>query len=168
MTTITQNFTLVSLTSIVTPYLVEFPLRAAVPSLPTHLSPYTLVLLRTCLLTYSTSHDGEKRWQGRMTSKDDNISSYGLDHLHSTPHCLRSRKIFLAVRSICALPTCRGIKIIISQALLNGVESKWSVGRNRVYSSLVQTSASSSRVYRLAGKGSPLVCHRYWSGLLAR
>ena len=54
MTTIIQDFTLVSLTSSVTPHLAGLPLGAAVLSflrtcLPTHLPPYTLVLpLRLC------------------------------------------------------------------------------------------------------------------------
>ena len=45
-----------------------------------------------------------------------------------------------------------------------------SVGCNQT-SSLVKTSASSLvlvRVYWLDDEGSPSVCHRYWSGLLAR
>ena len=79
---------------------------------------------------------------------------------YSTAHCLRSRKVFPAVGTICALPTCRGNEIIISQALLDGMESEQSVGYNRVCSSLVQTSASSN------DEGSP--SHWYWSGLLAR
>ena len=79
---------------------------------------------------------------------------------YSTPHCLRSRKVFPAVGTICASPTCRGNEVIISRASLDGVESERSVGRNRVRSSLVQTSASSE------DEGSP--SHQYWSGLLAR
>ena len=52
VTTIIQNFILVSLTSSVTLNPVKLPLRAAVPSLFTHSSPYALVSLHTCLLTY--------------------------------------------------------------------------------------------------------------------
>ena len=85
---------------------------------------------------------------------------------YSTPHRLRSWKVFPAVGTICALPIYWGNEVIISRASLDGVESERSVGRNRVRSSLVQTSASPSRVYWLAGEGSP--SHRYWSGLLAR
>ena len=44
MTTIIQNFTLVSLTSSVTPYPVGLPLGVVVSSLPTNSSPYALVL----------------------------------------------------------------------------------------------------------------------------
>ena len=79
---------------------------------------------------------------------------------YSTPHCLRSWKVFPAVGTICALPTCRGNEVIISRASLDGMESKRLIGRNRVRSSLVQTSAS------FDDEGSP--SHRYWSGLLAR
>ena len=104
----------------------------------------------------------------RLRLRWGNVSSYALDHLYSTPHCLRSRKVFPAVGTICVSSTCRRNEVIISRASLDGVESERSVGRNRVRSSLVQTSASPSRVYWLAGEGSPSVCHRYWSGLLAR
>ena len=141
------------LTSTVTPQPIKLPLGAAVSSLPTHLFSNALDFLL---------------WQGRMTRKDDNISSYALDHLHSTPYYLRSRKVFRAVGTICASPTCCGMRIIISEAALDSVESERLVGRNQVCFSLVQTSALSSRVYWLAGKGLPLVCHWYWSGLLAR
>ena len=51
-------------------------------------------------------------------------------------------------------------EVIISQVSLDGVESKRSVGRNRVCSPLVQTSALSD------DEGSS--SHRYWSGLLTR
>ena len=87
---------------------------------------------------------------------------------YSTSYCLRSRKVFPTVGTICVLPTYRGMRIIISQASLDSVEFERLVGHNQVRSSLVQTSASSSKVYWRANKGSPLVCHRYWSGLLAR
>ena len=49
VTIIIQNFILVSLTFYVTPRQAGLPLGAAIPSLPTHSSPYTLVSLRTCL-----------------------------------------------------------------------------------------------------------------------
>ena len=149
MTTIIQNFTLVS-----------FNLhRNASPSQALtwsrgSFSAYALVSLRTQLFM--------------ITRKDDNISSYALDHLHLTLHCLRSRKIFPAVGTICTLPTCCGMRIIIFRASLDSVESERLVECNRVCSSFVQMSASSSRVYWLAGEGSPLVCHWYWSGLMAR
>ena len=54
VTTIIQNFTLVSLTSSVTPHLAELPLGAAVPFFSTHSSLYTLVSLRTYLPTHSS------------------------------------------------------------------------------------------------------------------
>ena len=59
MTTIIQNFTLVGLTSSVTPHSAGLPLGAAVPSLlrtrlPTHSSLYALVSLRTSLPTHSS------------------------------------------------------------------------------------------------------------------
>ena len=54
VTTIIQNFTLVSLTSSVTPHPAGLPLGAAIPSLPTHSSPYALVSLRTRLPTHSS------------------------------------------------------------------------------------------------------------------
>ena len=56
---------------------------------------------------------------------------------YSTAHCLRSRKVFPAVGTICASPTCRGNEVIISRASLDGMESEQSIGRNRVCSSLV-------------------------------
>ena len=77
VTTIIQDFTLVSLISSVTPHPAELPLGAAVPSLlcthllmhlshyalvslctrlPMHSSPYTLVSLRTRLPTYSSPY----------------------------------------------------------------------------------------------------------------
>ena len=166
MTIIIQNFILVSLTSNVTLHPVELPLRAAVLSLPTHLSSYALVSLRTRLPTHSSPYalvslctrllmmarkDGEEGWQGRMTRKDDNISSYALDHLHLTPHCLRSRKVFPAVGTICVSSTCRRNEVIISRASLDGVESERSVGRNCTRSSLVQSSASLSVLVRITG-----------------
>ena len=46
ITTIIQNFSLVSLTSSVTTHPAGLPLGVAVPSLPTHLSPYSFVPLR--------------------------------------------------------------------------------------------------------------------------
>ena len=66
MTTIIQNFTLVSLTSTVTPHPVELPLGAAVLSLPTHSSPYALVSLRTRLLMMARK-DGKEGWRGRTS-----------------------------------------------------------------------------------------------------
>ena len=59
MTTIIQNFTLVSLNSYVTPHLVGLPLGAAILSLLhtrlfTHSSPYVLISLRICLPTHSS------------------------------------------------------------------------------------------------------------------
>ena len=56
VTTIIQNFTLFSLSSSVTPHLVELLLGAAVPSLSTHSSPYTFVSLRTYLPTHLFSY----------------------------------------------------------------------------------------------------------------
>ena len=47
VTTIIQDFTLVSLTSSVMPHLAGLPLEATVPSLFTHSFPYALVSLRT-------------------------------------------------------------------------------------------------------------------------
>ena len=105
VTTIIQNFTLVSLASTATPHPAGLPFGAMASSHPTHSTTY------------------------------------------STPHCLRSRKIFLAMGTICASPTCRGMRIIIFRASLDGMESERLVGRNRVCFSFVQTSASSSRVY---------------------
>ena len=160
MTTIIQNFTLVSLTSTVTPYSVKLPLGAAIFSFPRHSSPYTLVFLRTCLVTYLspyalvslrtcfstylspyalvslrnclpthlTSHDGKEEWQRKMIRKDDNVSSYSLDHLHLTPHCLRSWKVFPAVGTTCVSSTCSGIRLIIF----------WSVNRWRGIELLVR------------------------------
>ena len=52
MITIIQNFILVSLTSSMTPHLVGLPLGVAVTSLLTHLFPYALISLRTCLLMH--------------------------------------------------------------------------------------------------------------------
>ena len=46
VTTNIQNFTLVSLSSIMMPHLVKLPSRAAVPSLPTYSTSYALVSLR--------------------------------------------------------------------------------------------------------------------------
>ena len=31
--------------------------------------------------------------------------------INSTPHCLRSRKVFPAVGIICTLPTCQGMSL---------------------------------------------------------
>ena len=111
ITTIIQNFTLVSLASTAMPHPARLPFRATVFSYPTHSATY------------------------------------------STPHCLRSRKVFPVVGTICTLSTCWGNEVIISQASLDGVESERSFGRNRVCSSLVQTSASFNN------KGLP--SHRY-------
>ena len=54
VTTIIQNFTLVSLTSSVMPHPAGLSLGAAVPSLLMYLSPYALVSLRTRLPTHSS------------------------------------------------------------------------------------------------------------------
>ena len=56
VTTIIQNFTLVSLNSSLTLHPVGLPLGAVIPSLPTHLSPYALVSLCTCLLIHSSPY----------------------------------------------------------------------------------------------------------------
>ena len=56
MTTIIQKLTLDNLTSTVTLYLIGHLLGAAVPSLPTPLTPYTFDSLCTCLLMHLTSH----------------------------------------------------------------------------------------------------------------
>ena len=78
----------------------------------------------------------------------------------STPHYLRSQKVFPAVGTICALPTCRGNEVISSWASIDGVEFERLVRRNQVCSSLMQTSALFN------DEGSP--SHWYWAGLLAR
>ena len=54
MTTIIQNFTLVSLISTMTPYPVEFLLGATISSLLTHSTFYVLDSLYTCLPMYSS------------------------------------------------------------------------------------------------------------------
>ena len=101
VTTIIQNFTLVSLVSTTTPHLAGLPFGA---------------------MAFSHSTDSTT---------------------YSTPHCLCSRKVFPALGTICALPTCRGMRIIISRTSLDGVKSEKSIRRNRVCSSLMQTSALS-------------------------
>ena len=73
---------------------------------------------------------------------------------YSTPHCLRSRKVFPAVGTICdylCFVHLSRNEVIISRASLDGVEFERSVGRNRTRSSLVQTSASSSVLVRVTG-----------------
>ena len=56
MTTIIQNFTLVSLTYSVTSHPAGLPLGAKVPSLPIHSSPYAFVSLRIRLPTHSSPY----------------------------------------------------------------------------------------------------------------
>ena len=52
VTTIIQNFTLVSLTSSVMPHPIGLPLIATVPSPPRHSSSYAHIFLHTCLPTH--------------------------------------------------------------------------------------------------------------------
>ena len=83
---------------------------------------------------------------------------------------LRIGNIFRSNIYLCFVYLSRN-EVIISRASLDGIESERSVRRNRACSSLMKTSAWSSllvRVYWLDDEGSPLICHRYWSGLLAR
>ena len=100
----------------------------------------------------------------RLTQPGSHLEPVPSHPTHSTtyltPHYLRSQKVFLAVGIICASPTCCGNEVIISRTSLDGIESERLVGRNRVCSFLVQTSASSN------DEGSS--SHRYWSALLAR
>ena len=56
ITTIIQNFTLVTLTSTVMLHPVGLPLGAAVSSFPMYLTPYALNSLCTCFFTHLTSH----------------------------------------------------------------------------------------------------------------
>ena len=61
--------------------------------------------------------NGKEGWRGRMTKKIDDFSSYALVSLctpfptHSTLHCLCSRKVFPAMRTICVSSTCRGMRL---------------------------------------------------------
>ena len=115
---------------------------------PTHLSPHALVFM--------AKKDGEERWQGRIT----------LDFLLS----MQSEDIYGYENYLCFTHLSRN-EVIISWASLDGVKSERSVGHNRVRSFLLQMSTSSLvlvRVYWLDSKGTSLVFHRYWSGLLAR
>ena len=78
--------------------------------LPTHSSPYALVSLRTCLPTHSTSHDGEKRWRGRMTRKDQHLSKivhlsrYAVCHPRSSQYA--ARKLSCRLDAIDTPPLC--------------------------------------------------------------
>ena len=56
MITIIQNFTLVSLTSSMTPHPIGLPFGAAVPFLPMHSSLYIFVSLCTCLSIHSSPY----------------------------------------------------------------------------------------------------------------
>ena len=76
---IIQNFTLVSLTSTMTPHPVKLPLGAAVSSLPTHLTPYTPVFLHTRIFiiisVYQLEHSAELYIWNRLLVKTCNLSS---------------------------------------------------------------------------------------------
>ena len=96
--------------------------------------------------------DGKERWRGRMTRKDDNISFYALNHLHLTPYCLRSRKIFPAVRTIYALSTYRGMRLSFLE-------------RHRMAWSLSGWLDAIEHAFPLCSRQP---CYRYWSWLLAR
>ena len=75
--------------------------------------------------------NGEKGWWEKMVRKDNKEGWY------LTPHCLRSQKVFPTVGTIYVLSTYWGMRIIISQSSLDGVESERLIRRNRVCSSLI-------------------------------
>ena len=93
----------------------------------TNIHNFTLVSLASTAMP----HPSGLPFRAMVPSHPTHLTTY------STPHYLRSRKVFPAVGTICASPTCRGNEVIISRASLDGVESEQSVGRNRVRSSLV-------------------------------
>ena len=158
MTTIIQNFTLVSLISTVAPHPIELPLGAAVLSLPTHSSPYTLISLRTRLSTHLSLYalvslhtrllimarkDGEERWQGRISI------------------CL---KLF----------TCRGMQFVILDCHSKW-RGSWAVGWTQStllscvvvnlvisidQSNLLDDERSSSVCHRFDDKSPPSVCYQ--------
>ena len=85
-----------------------------------------------------------------------------LTHLtiYLTLYCLCSRKIFLALGTICILSTCWRMRFIISWASLDGV--KWAVNWTQPDLSLIKTLASSLvlvRIYTVDNKSSPSECH---------
>ena len=112
MTTIIQNFTLVSLTSTITPHPVELPLGAAVLSLPTHSSPYALVSLRTRLPTHSSLYalnfaplrlcTSRKEIPLRYLSEIVHLSRHAVCHPRSSQYAMRKLSCWLDV--INALP----------------------------------------------------------------
>ena len=83
---------------------------------------------------------------------NNNISSYALDHLHLTPHSLRSRKVFPAIRTICALFTYWGMRLSFFKCHWMA----WSL------------SSWLDAIEYVSPLCSRQPCHWYWSGLLAR
>ena len=113
VTTIIQNFTLVSLTSTAIPHPAGLPFGAMVFSHPTHLTTY------------------------------------------STPHCLRSRKVFPAVGTICW--SMRLIMIFIIILLSKDLSLLWSLFLLKIYASKVSHTGSS--IYLRSSKSSGMDCY---------
>ena len=113
VTTIIQNFTLVSLTSSVTPYPVRLPLGAIVPFLPMHLSFYTLVSLHTCLPMYSSLY--------ALVSLRTRFP------MHSSYHyvCISAGRIFY-LGIYLRLSSCRDIKVVILDCC-NTWQRSWAI-----------------------------------------
>ena len=81
-----------------------------------------------------------------------NVLSYALDHLHSTPHYLRSWKVFPAVRTIYVSPTCQGMR-------LSFLERHWMTWSLSGWLDAIELAPP---LYRRQSY------HWYWSELLAR
>ena len=132
MTTIIQDFTLVSLNSNIMLYPVELSLGAVVLSLSMHLSPYVLVSLRTQLLIMARK-DGKEKWQRRIIiSHPTHLTTYSLNSLLPT----QSKSISGCGNYLCFVYLLKN-EVIISRASLDDVEFERSVGHNRIRSSFV-------------------------------
>ena len=117
-------------------------------SLTSTITPYSVGLLFRAMVLFHSTH-----------STTDALNFLPFICLESISSC----------ENYLCLSTCWGW-VIIFWALLDSMESKLLV-RCKQRFSLVKTLALSLvlvRIYWLDDKGSPLVCHWYWSGLLAR
>ena len=110
VTTIIQNFILVSLTSFVAPHPAGLTLGAVVPSFPTHLFSYAFVSLYTHLLTHSSLYTlvlslrpctNRENIPLRYVSEIVHLSSH-----HSQSSQYATRKLSCRLDAIDALPLC--------------------------------------------------------------
>ena len=153
MTTIIQNFTLVSLISTVTPHPVKLPLGAVVPSLSMHSSPYALVFLRTCFPSHSSPYVlNFLWWRGKIAKKDDEEGPAPVWDCPLVKVCsLSSSIVTVSDEEVEAVGW-------MQSTLLPCVVVSFVIGINQ--SNWLDDKRSPSVCCQFDNEGPPLVCHR--------